>query len=64
MSVRHEQFRHFFSEYQYFGQKIELGQQGLRRSSDYVGFVASSIIGSDVGYELASVNGSSFFQLS
>ena len=64
MSVRHDQFRHFLSEYQYFGQKIELAQQGLRRGSDYVGFVASSTTGSDVGYELASVNGSSFFQLS
>ena len=64
MSVRHDQFRHIFSEYQYFGQKIELAQQGLRRGSDYVGFVASSIAGSDVGYELASVNGSSFFHLS
>ena len=28
MSVRHDQFRHFLSEYQYFGQKIELAQQG------------------------------------
>ena len=63
MSVRHDQFRHFLSEYQYFGQKIELAQQGLRRGSDYVGFVASSITGSDMAYELASVNGSSFFQL-
>ena len=43
MSVRHDQFRHILSEYQYFGQKIELAQQGLRRGSDYVGFVASSI---------------------
>ena len=64
MSVRHDQYRHFLSEYQYFGQKIELAQQGLRRGSDYVGFVASSITGCYVGYELASVNGSSFFQLS
>ena len=38
MSVRHDQFRHFLSEYQYFGQKIELAQQGLRRGSDYVGY--------------------------
>ena len=64
MSVRHDEFRHILSEYQYFGQKIELAQQGLRRGSDYVGFVASSITGSDVGSELASVNGSSFFHLS
>ena len=64
MSVRHDQFRHILSDYQYFGRKIELAQQGLRRGLDYVGFVASSITGSDVGYELASVNGSSFFQLS
>ena len=64
LSVRHDEFRHIVSEYQYFGQKIKLAQQGHRRGSDYVGFVASSITGSDVGYELASVNGSSFFQLS
>ena len=64
MSVRHDQFRHFLSEYQYVGQKIELAQQGLRRGSDSVGFVSSSITGSDVGYELASVNGSPFFHLS
>ena len=64
MSVRHDQFRHFLSEYQYFGQKSEIAQQGLRRGSDYVGFVSNSITGSDVGYELASVNGSSFFHLS
>ena len=64
ISLRHDQFRHFLSEYQYVGQKIELAQQGLSRGSDYVGFVASSITGSDVGYELASVNGSSFFQTS
>ena len=65
MSVRHDQFRHILGEYQYFCQKIvELAQQGLRRGSDYVGFVASSITGSNVGYELASVNGSSFFQFS
>ena len=38
MSVRHDQLRHFFSEHQYFGQKIELAQQGLRRGSDYVGY--------------------------
>ena len=64
MSVRHDHFRHILSEYQYFGQKIELAQQGLRRGSDYAGFVASSITGSDAGSELDSVNGSSFFQLS
>ena len=64
MSVRHDQFRHFLSEYQYFGQKIELAQQGPRRGSDYAGFVASSITGSDAGSELDSVNGSSFFHLS
>ena len=64
MSVRHDQFRHVLSEYQYFGQKIELAQQGLRRGSDYAGFVASSITGSDAGSELDSVNGSSFFQTS
>ena len=52
MSVRHDQFRHIISEYQYFGQKIELAQQGLRRASAYV------------GCELAPVNGSSFFHLS
>ena len=63
MSVRHDQFRHIVSEYQYFGQKIELAQQGLRRGSDYAGFVASSITGSDAGSELDSVNGSSFFDL-
>ena len=63
MSVRHDQFRHFLSEHQYFGRKIELAQQGLR-SSDYAGFVASSITGSDAGSELDSVNGSSFFQTS
>ena len=44
--------------------EIELAQQGLRRGSDYVGFVASSITGSDAGSELDSVNGSSFFQTS
>ena len=44
--------------------KIERAQQGLRRGSDYVGFGASSITGSDAGSELDSVNGSSFFQLS
>ena len=64
MSVRHDQFFRILSQYQYFGQKIELAQQGLRRGSDYVGFIASSITGFDVGYELASGNGSSFFQLS
>ena len=64
MSVRHDQFRHILSEYQYFGQKIELAQQGLGRASDYAGFVASSITGSDAGSELDSVNGSSFFQTS
>ena len=64
MSVRHDQFRQILSEYQYFGQKIELAQQGLRRGSDYAGFVASSITGSDAGSELDSVNGSSFFHLS
>ena len=64
MSVRHNQFRHILSEYQYFGQKIELDQQGLSRGSDYAGFVASSITGSDAGSELDSVNGSSFFQTS
>ena len=64
MLVRHDQFHHILSEYQYFGSKIELAQQGLRRGSDYVGFVASSITGSDVGYELASLNGLSFFQMS
>ena len=64
MSVRHDQFRRFLSEYQYFGQKIELTQQGLRRGSDYAGFVASSITGSDAGSELDSVNGSLFFQTS
>ena len=64
MSVRHDQFRHSLSEYQYFGQKIELAQQGLRRGSDYAGFVASSITGSDAGSELDGVNGSSFFQTS
>ena len=64
MSVRHHQFRHILSEYQYFGQKIELAQQGLRRGSDYAGFVASSITGSDAGSELDSVIGSSFFQTS
>ena len=64
MSVRHDQFRHILSEYQYFGQKIELAQQGLRRGSHYVGFVASSITGSDASSELDSVNGSSFFQTS
>ena len=64
MSVRHDQFPHILSEYQYFGQKIELAQQTLRRGSDNVGFVASSITGSDAGSELDSVNGSSFFQMS
>ena len=64
MSVRHDQFRHILSEYQYFGQKIELAQQGLRRGSDYVGFIASSITGSDVGYELDSVNGLSLIHIS
>ena len=64
MSVRHDQFRHILSEYQYFGRKIELAQQGLGRASDYAGFVASSITGSDAGSELDSVNGSSFFQTS
>ena len=64
MSVRHDQFRHILSEYQYFGQKIELAQQGLRGDSDDAGFVASSITGSDAGSELDSVNGSSFFQMS
>ena len=64
MSVRHDQFRHILSEYQYFGQEIELAQKGLRRGSDYAGFVASSITGSDAGSELDSVNGSSFFQTS
>ena len=64
MSVRHDQFRHILIEYQYFGQKIELAQQGLRRGSDYVGFVASSRTGSDAGSEPDSVNGSSFFHLS
>ena len=64
MSVRHDQFRHFLSEHQYFGRKIELAQQGLRGGSDYVGFVSSSITGSDAGSELDSVNGSSFFQWS
>ena len=64
MSVRHDQFRHILSKYQYFGQKIELAHQGLRRGSDNVGFVASSITGSDAGSELDSVIGSSFFQLS
>ena len=64
MSVRHDQFRHILSEYQYFGQEIELAQQGLRRGSDYVGFVASSTTGADVGYEPDRVNGSSFFHLS
>ena len=64
MSVRHDQFRHILSEYQYFGQKIELAQQGLRRGSDVVGFVASSITGSDAGSELDCVNGSSVFQTS
>ena len=64
MSVRHAQLRHILSEYQYFGQKIELAQQRLRRGSDYVGVVACSVTGSDVGYELDSVNGSSFFHLS
>ena len=37
MSVRHYQVRHILSDYQYFGQKIELAQQGLRRGPDYVG---------------------------
>ena len=64
MSVRHDQVRHIVSEYQYYGQKIELAQQGHGRGSDYVGFVASSITGSDAGFELDSVNGSSFFQTS
>ena len=65
MSVRHDQFLRILSEYQYFGQKIELAQQGLRRGSDYVGFVASSIkTWSDAGSELDSVNGSFFFQTS
>ena len=64
MSVRHDQFRHILSEYQYFGQKIELAQLGLRRGSDNAGFVASSITGSDAGSELDSVNGSSFLQTS
>ena len=64
MSVRHDQFCHILCEYQYFGRKIELAQQGLRRGSDYVGCVASSITGSDAGSELDSVNGSSFFHLS
>ena len=64
MSVWHDQFRDILSEYQYFGQKIELAQEGLRRGSDYAGFVASSITGSDAGSELDSVNGSSFFQTS
>ena len=63
-SIRHDQFRHILSEYQYFGQKIELAQKGLGRGSDYVGLVASSITGSDAGSELDSVNGSSFFQTS
>ena len=64
MSVRHDQFRHILSEYQYFGQKIELAQQGHGRGSDYAGFVASSITGSDAGSERDSVNGSLFFQTS
>ena len=64
MSVRHDQFRHILSEYQYLGRKIELAQQGLRRGSDYVGFGATSITGSDAGSELDGVNGSSFFQSS
>ena len=38
MSVRHDQFRHILSEYQYFGQEIELAQQGLRGGSDNVGY--------------------------
>ena len=49
MSVRHDEFRPILSKNQYFGQEIELAQQGLIRGSDYVGFVASSITGSDAG---------------
>ena len=54
MSVRHDQFRHFLSEHQYFGRKIELAQQGLRGGSDYVGFVSSSEPASDPVIELAT----------